>query len=115
MYKVGSTSLYTAGYVNRVESFVAYEGTFHGMASKEWAIVCGEDDRPFARPGDSGAFVLDGLQRVIGLYWGSTKATLPVCTDTFYFTPIKAVIDHIEEVTGYQVRLPTIDQTEAEV
>ena len=95
------------GHMNAVESFIAYENSPHQMVSREWVITSSR--LPFGRPGDSGAFVLNDHHQVIGLYWGLLKTKLPIPPKKYYFTPIGQVFKHIEEITGYQVRLPTIE------
>lgn len=109
--KTGNATGFTAAEVNTVQSFVAYKGTSHEMISREWVVVCA-GYCPFAKPGDSGSFVVNNAGEVIGLYWGSKKA-LPIdCTHTLYFSPIKDVFAHIKEITGYEARLPKLTETE---
>lgn len=59
-------------------------------------------NRPFAEPGDTGAFVFTGLGGVVGLLWGGAERN-----DTGYVTPIEAIFDDIKRVTGaVEIRIP---------
>jgi hypothetical protein len=57
--------------------------------------------------GDSGALVLLPIGDVIGLLWGLRidKETSLMGGEASYFTNIGSVVEHIQEITGYQVRI----------
>lgn len=103
VFKIGRTSGLTEGVANRVESFISFRHTPRASVSMELAIVPEGNGTPmFCDYGDSGAFVITKTHgKLIGVVWGGIEISA-AC----YVTPIKAVADHIREVTGYRVRLP---------
>jgi len=54
----------------------------------------------FNQGGDSGSWILDAGGNLVGLLWGGCSGS-----DDCYFTPIKDVIDDIEERTGKKVEM----------
>lgn len=60
-------------------------------------------DNEFGMPGDSGAFVIDELGSLVGLYWGGNEYS-----GVSYYTEIRHVFEDIMMITGARsVRLPT--------
>lgn len=76
----------------------------HGEESKEMVFVSGPGEDPFARRGDSGAFILglkDPAPSLVGMVIGGH-----IDKGWAYITPIRTLIKDIEKRTGRNVRLP---------
>ncbi|KMP02047.1 hypothetical protein CIHG_05396 [Coccidioides immitis H538.4] len=109
--KIGRSSDYTVGYLNGVESYLTFRNTQLEVTLAEWAVVAAST-HPFCARGDSGSFVLNDADDLIGLLWGVRETGISHRLDAGYITPFREVAKHIQEVTGYQVRLPKIDRPE---
>lgn len=96
--KMGRTTGYTTGKINGVMSSVSF--TNHTYRTTELCVV-GDRGVPFADEGDSGAWVLNEHDSVIGMVFAGDVPNR-ICT---YITPITYLFDSIEKVTG---RKPSI-------
>jgi len=71
----------------RMRSFVRNEKT--GEESTELAIYCyNKKFGAFSAKGDSGALIVDGLGRMVGLLTGGTSKPLTETLDVSYVTPL---------------------------
>jgi hypothetical protein len=83
-------------------SHIKHDCDLHGNSSltSEYVVV-GHKGRPFAFEGDSGAFVVNGHGKLVGLLIAGEEKL-----GTSYVTPIMEVMRDIQEVTGLEVTLP---------
>lgn len=101
--KVGRSRT-TDGVINGVESCLSVDENGRVLKSMEWCIIAVDTERPFSRPGDSGALIIDKDDvDVVGLLWGGLDNG--VWHDRTYFTPIEVVAKDIFKETGYHVQL----------
>lgn len=105
MLKIGRTTGVTHGRINTLRSFIAFPGTVRRKVLKAWTVVSGNQSTAVCLPGDSGSFVIDEDSAVVGMLWGLRWVGRNT-VDFAYLTPFHEITRHIEEVTGYKVRLP---------
>ncbi|KAI9861192.1 MAG: hypothetical protein M1813_005365 [Trichoglossum hirsutum] len=96
--KSGYSSGTTYGRVSHIKHDCNVPG--NSLPTSEYVVV-GNKGRPFAFQGDSGAFVLDGHGRLVGLLIAGQEEL-----GTVYVTPITEVAQDILDVTGHEVTLP---------
>ncbi|KAI9759457.1 MAG: hypothetical protein M1840_003267, partial [Geoglossum simile] len=95
-----------AGYMSNVTygrvSHIKHDCKLPGKSSNtsEYVVV-GQEGRPFAFRGDSGAFVLNSSGDLAGLLIAGQEEL-----GTSYVTPIEEVMRDMAEVTGHEVTLP---------
>lgn len=106
--KFGRTTGYTTGNFDGVSPSVRLggardEGGIEELMTRqasEWSVV-GEGRRPFSDYGDSGAWVIDESNHLVGLIWGGfTNEEFNI--DLTFVTPIGLVFESIKSKTGYQ-------------
>jgi len=93
---------YSSGMTYGSVSHIKYDCNVPGNSSptSEYVVV-GNKGRPFAFRGDSGAFVLNGHGKLVGLLIAGQEEL-----GTAYVTPIMEVAWDILDVTGHGVTLP---------
>jgi hypothetical protein len=96
--KSGYSSGTTYGRVSHIKHDCNVPG--NSLPTSEYVVV-GNKGRPFAFRGDSGAFVLNGHGKLVGLLIAGQEEL-----GTAYVTPITEVAQDILDVTGHGVTLP---------
>lgn len=88
----------TYGRVSHIKHDCKLDG--NDSVTSEYVVV-GQKLMSFAQRGDSGAFVLNGRGRLVGLLIAGQEEL-----NTAYVTPIEEVMRDIQDVTGQKVTLP---------
>ncbi|QKX54214.1 uncharacterized protein TRUGW13939_01299 [Talaromyces rugulosus] len=99
--KMGSSGV-TEEVVNTVPSYMRFGETEHTIPiAIEWAVIPTMKYKNFSEPGDSGAWVVDRLgNHLVGMVLGRNS-----CLGVSYVTPIREVIEDIENLTNKTVIL----------
>ena len=106
VFKVGRTTGLTVGAIERLSSYVKFTRQSNSKqkapmrTTLELYAVRGLYDILFNKAGDSGAWVLDPLGDLVGVLWGGCEKS-----NHGYLTPIRLVINDIENFTGKKVEM----------
>ncbi|KAK6331352.1 hypothetical protein TWF730_004433 [Orbilia blumenaviensis] len=93
--KIGCSTGFTTGVISSTVHCVDLD--CNGVYTKEWAVV-GHRNHPFSADGDSGSWVINKKSEVVGVIIGNNGVIS-------YMSPMNAVIEDIQAVTGRKVVL----------
>ncbi|KAK6540572.1 hypothetical protein TWF694_009363 [Orbilia ellipsospora] len=94
VYKVGRSGE-SYGVINGITDGVNLPG--NGRLTREWTII-GNAKKEFSLPGDSGSFIINRHLQLVGMIIGGRD-------ELSYFTPIKIILQDIEQQTGKRFSL----------
>ena len=111
VFKVGRSTGLTVGHYSHVKSDVNLSLPLNDSDERDAVprrrltqehVIVTEDPRngeQFSRSGDAGSWVCDCWGTLIGMLLGSSASSVS------YFTPIRLIVEDIEERTGMKVEL----------